>query len=206
MRSGQEKRLGKASTVFAAVALAATAAGCAGIDSGIDYPYVGDVDIDKYLLTPEGESDPSIALNHFKIAPKTCEGFDLKMVTDKLDQQDLTRFFATQNVRTAERKARTDLYWYDFANGANNPETSLKLRLAILRDNNAAAKNLHDSLLQHGPGWWGVRRGNLALLAPKASLHQALEFAIKTKLVCWGEFTYAGYDDVYTTVGGYAEF
>ena len=192
--------------MLAAASLGASSSGCAGIASGIDYPYVGDVDLDKYLLTPEGDSDPTIALNHFKIAPKTCEGFDLKMVTEKLDQADLTRFFATQNVRTQERKARSDLYWYDFANGDSNADASLKLRLAILRDNNAAGKDLHDSLIQHGPGWWGVRRGNLALLAPKASLHEALQFAIKTKLVCWGEFTYAGYDDIYSTVGGYSEF
>ena len=194
-------------TLVLATMLPLSGIGCGGgIASGIDYPYVGDVDLDKFLLTPEGESDPSVALNHFKIAPKTCEGFDLSMVTEKIDQEDLTRFFDTQHVRTNERKARGDLFWYEFANGQSGADSNLKLRLAILRDNNAAAKDLHDSLLQHGPGWWGVRRGNLALLAPRTSLHDALQFAIKTKLVCWGQFTYAGYDDVYTTVGGYTEF
>ena len=61
------------------------------------------------------------------------------------------------------------------------------------------------SLLQHGPGWWGVRRANLAVLAPKTSLHDAAAFALKFKLVCWGMFTIAGNDDAYVVPGPYAE-
>jgi hypothetical protein len=203
MTAGHFAPFAKATSLLLAAALALQSAGCVGIDSGVDYPDVSSVDLDKYLLTPENESNPSVSLDHFKISPRTCDGIDTRMMTEQLDQSDLTRFFATQNVRVEEHKARSDLYWYEFAGKGKD---TVRLRLAILKNNNAAGKDLHDTLLEHGPGWWGVRRGNLALLAPKASLGNALRFAIKTKLVCWGQFTYAGLDDVYATVGGYSEF
>ena len=68
-----------------------------------------------------------------------------------------------------------------------------------------ASADLHQSLLEHGPGWWGVRRSNLAVLAPKTSLSTALAFAIKYKLPCWGMFTYGGLDDAYVVPGPYGE-
>jgi hypothetical protein len=68
------------------------------------------------------------------------------------------------------------------------------------RSGSATAKDIYRA------GWWGVRRGNLAVLAPKTSLSEALRFAIKYRLVCWGTFTYAGVDDVYVMAGGYSEF
>lgn len=184
-----------------AATLGVSAAGCVGIASGVSYPDVSDVDLDDFLLTPEGERDPSVSLSHFKIGPNTCQGIDRGIVTDDLGPEDLTRFFATHNVKVEQQQARDNLYWYGFGAG----DDAVKLRLAILKSPNAAAKDLHDSLVEHGPGWWGVRRGNLAVLAPKAGLSEALRFAIKTKLVCWGMFTYAGADDVYVTVGGYSE-
>lgn len=186
---------------FAGV-LAAGASGCVGIASGVTYPDVSDVNLDDFLLTPEGDKEPSVSLTHFKIAPNTCQGIDRTIVTDDLGPEDLARFFVSQNIKVESQQARDNLYWYGFGAG----DESVKLRLAILKTPNAAAKDLHDSLVEHGPGWWGVRRGNLAVLAPKAGLGEALRFAIKTKLVCWGMFTYAGADDVYVAVGGYSEF
>lgn len=185
-----------------AAAICAGGSGCVGIASGVTYPDVSDVNLDDFLLSPEGDKDPSVTLSHFKIAPNTCKGIDRTVVTDDLGPEDLTRFFEGQNIKVEHQQARENLYWYGFGAG----DDAVKLRLAILKTPNAAAKDLHDSLVEHGPGWWGVRRGNLALLAPKAGLGEALRFAIKTKLVCWGLFTYAGADDVYVTVGGYSEF
>ena len=63
----------------------------------------------------------------------------------------------------------------------------------------------HDALLDHGPGWWGLRRSNLAILAPKADLSTALGFALKHKLVCWGMFAYSGTEDVYVVPGPYMQ-
>ena len=81
----------------------------------------------------------------------------------------------------------------------------MRFRLAVLDDEPHASADLHQSILEHGPGWWGVRRSNLALLAPKAGLHDALAFAIKYRLPCWGMFTYGGIDDAYVVPGPYSE-
>jgi len=191
--------------ILAAIALCAT--GCVGLDAGVEYPDVSDIALDDYLLTPERYEDPSVAFGKFKLSPKVCEGIDTKMVTGPLDQEDMTRFLASRGIEKLPKRARDDLWWFEFLAEEDDPgEGSVRLRLAILKDRNGAAKDLHDSLLQHGPGWWGVRRGNLAMLAPKTSLREALRFAIKYRLVCWGTFTYTGVDDVYVIAGGYSEF
>lgn len=194
-------------TALAFVGFSATVSiGCIGLDSGLEYPDVSGVDLDNYLVTPEGDDDPSVGLDRFKISPKTCEGIDMHVITGQIDQEDLTRYFAAQQITLEPRKARDNLYWFEIPVSSDPEDGSLRLRLAILPDRQTAAKDLHDALLEHGPGWWGVRRGNVALLAPKAGLKDALRFAIKYKLVCWGMFTYAGVDDAYGVVGGYSDF
>jgi hypothetical protein len=182
--------------------LALLMVGCTGLESGIDYPD-NDLDLDQYLLTPEGRPDPSVTLSEFRIGPKACEGIDTHPVSQTLNQEDLTRFFQSIGIKSQAVKARDDLYWYEFRSG--DGDEIVRLRLAILPDRDAAAKDLHESLLQHGPGWWGLRRGNLAVLMPKAGLTEALRFAIGQKLVCWGMFTYTGVDDVYVVAGPYHE-
>jgi hypothetical protein len=179
-----------------------------GLSAGIDYPDTSDVELVDHLLSPEGDEDPSVSLSGFKFSTKSCEGVDVRMTTTELDQEDLTRFFASRGLNLKPRKARGDLFWYEIQTQEEGEEEPrlLRLRLAVLSDRYAAAKDLHDSLLQHGPGWWGVRRSNLALLAPKASLDEALRFAVKYKLHCWGAFTYTGVDDAYVVSGGYTEF
>ena len=177
---------------------------CNGLYAGVDYP--GDLpDPGPHLLTPENQHDPAIGFNSFKIAPSACEKVDAHSATGKLNQEDFTRFLETQGLKIAPRKARDNLYWYDFPNGQDAPKNFVRLRLAVLPDPPHASANMHQSVLEHGPGWWGVRRSNLAILAPKTSLHEAVAFAIKYKLVCWGVFTYAGMDDAYVVPGPYAE-
>lgn len=178
------------------------ALGCAGIDADIEYPD-DDVDASKSLRSPEGEDDPSVSFGTFQFDESICEGLDTHPVTQNLNQEDLTRFFAATGAKVSVKKARADLFWYEFAAGGEHPP--LRLRLAILKDRNHAALDLHESLLQHGPGWWGLRRSNLAILAPKAGLDEAVEFAVRTKLVCWGMFTYTGVDDAYVVRGPYGE-
>jgi len=187
--------------------VALTTTSCVGLESGIEYPDVSDVDLTGNIVSPEGDDKASLTLSAFKFAPETCTGIDTRMQTAKLDQQELNRFFAAQGIILKPRKARDNLWWYEIDDPNDDDDGKvLRLRLAVLKDRYAASKDLHDSLLQHGPGWWGVRRGNLALLAPKADLQQAVRFAIKYKLACWGMFTYAGADDAYVVTGGYSEF
>lgn len=188
---------------MAASILGLSAAACSGIDAGVDYP--GDLpDADTHLLTPEGEQEPSVTLGEFKFHADLCKDVDTRPVVKALTPDDLTRFFEVQGVKVTPKKARGNLYWYDFPNGGED-KGFVRLRLAVLDDPGLAAKDLHSSLLEHGPGWWGVRRSNLAVLAPKASLRTSLSFAIKYKLPCWGVFTYAGLDDAYVVPGPYGE-
>ena len=194
--------------VLARVAVASLTLGlsaCSGLDAGVEYPSDLPDDIGPMLLSPENEADPSIGLNRFKFSPELCKDIDTHTITQPLNQEDFSRFLEARGVKIEAKKARENLYWYDFPNGEDPPNNFVRLRLAILADANEAAKDLHQSLLEHGPGWWGVRRSNLAILAPKAGLREALRFAIKHKLPCWGVFTYTGNDDAYVVPGPYGE-
>lgn len=193
---------GGASVALGALGLGLTA--CTGLYSGIDYPD-NLPDPGQHLLTPENQQDPVIGFNRVKVSPTACDKVDTHPVTGKLNQEDFTRFLEAQGLKLEPRKARDNLYWYDFPNGQDAPKNFVRLRLAVLPDVPHASADLHQSVLEHGPGWWGVRRGNLAILAPKTNLSEALAFAVKYKLVCWGIFTYAGRDDAYVVPGPYAE-
>jgi hypothetical protein len=198
--------MGHATTSLALSAvLLLGASGCSGIDAGIDYPSDLPGDLGPQLLTPENGPDPGLGFSRFKIAPDACKGIDTHAITQPLNQDDLSRFLEGQGLKLTAKKARGNLYWYDFPNGREAPNNFVRLRLAVLDDTAGAAKDLHASLLEHGPGWWGVRRSNLAVLAPRASLHDAMAFALKHKLVCWGVFTIAGNDDAYVVPGPYSE-
>ncbi|MEZ4308001.1 MAG: hypothetical protein R3F14_08130 [Polyangiaceae bacterium] len=191
-----------ASAVALSGALGLGSTGCRGIDADVQYP--GDLpSLDNQLLSPENESDPSVSLGAFKFAPSSCQGIDTHAQTLPLTPNELTAFLEKQGTKVEPLRARPDLYWYDFPNGEENGK--LRARLAVLNSPALSAKDLHDSLLDHGPGWWGVRRSNLALLLPKAGLGDALAFSIKHKLHCWGIFTYAGRDDAYVVPGPYSE-
>lgn len=199
----EPRRPRRTATAATAFLLALSAPACSGIDAGVEYPGDLPTDIDRHLATPENEAEPSLTLGEFKIRPEVCNGIDTHPVVQKLAPDDLSRFLAAQGAGSiTPKQARTNLYWFDFP---ARDGSFVRLRLAVLDDAHLAARDLHDSLLQHGPGWWGVRRSNLAVLAPKASLREALAFAIKHKLVCWGMFTYTGNDDAYVVPGPYAE-
>ncbi len=186
----------------AALSLGLTA--CSGIDAGIEYP--GDLPaLGPNLLTPENATEPSVGFNRFKVGPDACKGIDTHPVLTPLNQDDFARFLESQGVKIEPKKARGNLYWFDFPNGRDKPNDFVRLRLAVLDKPSLAAADLHGSLLEHGPGWWGIRRSNLAILAPKAGFREAVAFAMKYKLYCWGMFTYAGNDDAYVVPGPYGE-
>jgi len=185
-------------------ASAAMSTGCVGLDAEVAYPD-SSLDVGPSVLTPEGESGPSLSVGEFKIARKACEGIDTHPITQTLTPDDLTRFLEAQGVKFAVKKARGNLYWFEFPTGEEAPNDQVRLRLAVLDSPNAAAEDLHRSLLEHGPGWWGFRRSNLAVLAPRADLEDALQFALERKLACWGVLTVADTDDAYVIPGPYGE-
>jgi hypothetical protein len=84
-------------------------------------------------------------------------------------------------------------------------EIPARLRVAVLPNAQLAGRELHEALLEHGPGSWGVHRSNLAVLAPIGSPDQVVAFATKTQLACWGVITTSGRDDTFVITGGYTE-
>jgi hypothetical protein len=191
-----------ATPLFSLTLFGLLTAGCFGIRSGIDYPSYDRGKVQKSLETAENKKDPWLSLGSFKVRQSACEGVDTGTATDVLGEDDFGRFLQSQGAQIEATKARGNLYWYDFP-GDN--KKSLRLRIAVLDDAKQAADELHRSLLEHGPGWWGLRRSNLSILAPRASTGEAIAFALKYKLICWGMFEMAGADDVYVVAGPYME-
>jgi hypothetical protein len=161
-----------------------------------------------YLNSPGGGGQyvkDSEAIGHARLRPDVCDNVpENKPDQTRLDEKALISFLQRQGYEVSVSRARPDLVYLDVAK-AGSHET-VRLRVAVLEDSHAAAKDLHNAILQHGDGSWGVHRSNLAVLAPIGSMDQILEFAGRTKLACWGVLTVAGRDDDFVVPGGYMEF
>jgi hypothetical protein len=168
----------------------------------------GDAPAAAYLTTPGGGdryAKGSLSLGEVHLRPEVCDGVqENKPDATHLDENALASFLQRQGFQTTLVRARADLVYLDVTgNGDDHP---VRLRVAVLDDPRAAAADLHDAILQHRDGSWGVHRSNLAVLAPIGSIDQILEFAGRTKLACWGVLTVAGRDDDFVIPGGYMEF
>jgi hypothetical protein len=164
-----------------------------------------------YLTTPGGGGQyvrDSEAIGHARIRPEVCDNVaENKPEQNRLDEKALIGFLQRQGYEVRPSRARPDLVYLDVTNaGGGGGSQPVRLRVAVLDDASAAGKDLHNAILQHGPGSWGVHRGNLAVLAPIGSMDQILEFAGRTKLACWGVLTVAARDDNFVVPGGYMEF
>lgn len=185
-------------------ALAAT--GCIGLESPYRYPDYERDAVKKVLQSPENQPDPRISLQTFKFRDELCEGVDTSTATKVLSSDDLSRFLQAQGMQQGEIKARGNLFWFEMPGSDSEDEYgTIRLRVAVLDDSKEAANELHKSLLEHGPGWWGLRRANLSVLAPKASVAEAVAFVVRYKLACWGMFEMADADDAYVVPGPYME-
>ncbi|MBI4702755.1 MAG: hypothetical protein HY744_16660 [Deltaproteobacteria bacterium] len=179
--------------------------GCIGLHAGSRYPDYDSGEVRKLLWTPENDEGPSFTLGELKIRDEACKDVDTHAVTKPLTKDDFSRFLQGLGVKDEPVMARGNLYWYEFPGTDPEDGDRVRLRLAVRDSVEEAALDLHKSLLEHGPGWWGVRRSNLAILAPKAGVAEALAFAIKYKLVCWGTMAMAHVDDVYVVPGPYTQ-
>ena len=147
----------------------------------------------------------SFELGQVHLKPDVCDGVaENKPESTRIDEGALVTFLQHQGFQTNIVRARSNLIYVDVSNG--NSDQTLRLRVAVLDDPPAAAQDLHNAVLQHGSGSWGVHRSNVAVLAPIGSIDQILEFAGHTKLACWGVLTVAGLDDDFVVPGGYMEF
>ena len=156
----------------------------------------------QYLQDFDGE--PSGAdLGAVRLKPEVCRGADLTPIARPLDADDFIAFVRSQGLETRVVRARHDLVFVDVLNAGTS--APVRFRVAILGSPGAAGHELHTALLQQGRGTWGLRRGNLAVLAPTGSPDDAVVMASKLRLVCWGVFMIAGHDDTFVVPGGYSE-
>jgi hypothetical protein len=146
---------------------------------------------------------PNDELDQLRFKEGLCGGEPMKPERAKLAVGDVIAFLKRQNLDVRVERPRADLV-YAVVNGAGT-SGPVRLRIAILDDAEAAGLELHEAILEHGQGSWGVHRSNLAVLGPIGDHRDDIVFAAKTKLACWGVFTIAGRDDSFVVPGGYLE-
>jgi hypothetical protein len=186
---------------YSLVAVAAIPAlGCA--NRGLAMP--PGVDWHQYAIDRDGSG--SVA--SLRLRPDACEGQDMRPDYSTLNEASFVRFLQQQRydvqVQRQQVDAKNPELHYVFVNvpGIASP---VPLRVAVLPNADEAGRALHEAVLQRGPGSWGVRRANLAVLGPIGSTTDDVAFAATTKLACWGAFMIAGTDDAFAIAGGYAE-
>jgi len=155
----------------------------------------------SYTRAADG-SKASPTLGETRFSADVCASEDLRPEQQPLDADSFLAFLNAHGMRPVSIRARGDLVYIDAAGQSDKPVT---FRVAILRSPGAAGRELHQALLQHGQGAWGIHRGNLAVLATSSSVDDIVAFAARTKLACWGVLTIAGLDDVFVVPGGYLE-
>lgn len=159
-----------------------------------------------YLRTPAGNASKYADWNTSgpvpHLLPGVCEGETLTPEFNALSESDLVTFVEKHGYKTRIIRARRDLVYVDlFTSG----DDFVRLRVALLPTPAAAGRELHEAILEHGPGSWGIHRSNLAVLAPIGSYAQIISFASESKLSCWGVLTVGGLDDTMVVPGGYME-
>jgi len=180
--------------VFAAVAALAACS-----PAMMHYPSSDATDFVEGQGGKSGSLDPG----EFRFKRGVCKDMDLHVDYRTLDENDLAQFLHAQGFTLRAERARNDLVYFDLTgNGLKEPT---RLRVAILKNPMDAGRELHEAVLQHGQGSWGVHRSNLAVLAPIADTGDAVSFAMHSKLACWGVMVMAGRDDSFVIPGAYTE-
>jgi hypothetical protein len=138
-----------------------------------------------------------------RVAVEACEGYDLTPVpvTDEISIASLQEHLQAKGISYEVLAERGDLHLFDVMVGGEKN----RLRVATLPNHREAGRHLHEALLEHGSGYWGVHRANLAVLGPPASRDDVIAFAVETGLACWGVLTVVGRDDSFVIPGGYFE-
>jgi hypothetical protein len=176
------------------VIASALVASCAGSRPPV-YLATGSANIDALI-----EGSPTAG--QMRLKPSVCNGEPLRPDYERLNEDAVVAFLTAHGFQSHLVRARGDLVYVDVLGAADHP---VRLRVAILPNPPAAGRDLHEAMLQHGPGSWGVHRSNLAILGPIGDPGEVVAFAAKTKLACWGVLSMAGLDDTFVTPGGYFE-
>jgi len=145
-----------------------------------------------------------LTLGVARLDPSACTGTSLAPDYTTLDETALVAYLKARGLPARIERARTDLVYVEVQ---INPEADewVRLRVAMLPTPAQAGRELHDAILQHGEGSWGLHRANLAVLGPEGRVEDIVAFVSKTKLSCWGVLTVAGRDDAFVIPGHYRE-
>jgi hypothetical protein len=186
--------------LWTSIALGLLAAGCGpevllNVTDGSDW---------KAFVSARGGGSPSTSdLSTIRFRDGLCDAQTLIPERTELNENHIISFLTKQGVDVRVERQRTDLVYLNVA-GAGT-KTPVRFRVAILKTREQAGRELHEGILQHGEGSWGVHRANLAVLGPLGSAEDDLRFAARLKLPCWGVFTIAGRDDTFMVPGAYIE-
>jgi hypothetical protein len=156
-----------------------------------------------YVSNRDGGSPSASQLSSLRFRDGLCNAQALVPERKQLDESHIIAFLQKQGVDVRVERQRTDLVYLNVTGvGTKNP---IRFRVAILKSREEAGRELHEGILQHGQGSWGLHRANLAVLGPIGSAEDDLRFAAKLNLPCWGVFTIAGLDDTFVIPGAYLE-
>jgi hypothetical protein len=184
--------------------VALLAQGCSVNGSAqLNAPHSGKVEGSVRDVNPNdlGQSASSLELGNMRLRPAACEGTNIAPEYAPLTADSFLQHLKSVNLAFEVEQAREDLIYVDIQqNGSKS-----RFRVATLPSAPEAARHLHEALLQHGQGSWGVHRANLAILGPIGSVESIVDFAVASKLACWGVLTIAGRDDAFVVAGGYEE-
>ncbi len=187
-------------TRCAVLAIMASLTGCAAAASqmppGPDYR--------RYVVDRPGGSGPGA----FEWRPDVCAQSDLHADYRVLNETNLVAFLHDQQIDARVERQPVEAHKPDLVFVfVTSPGTSqsVPLRVAILPSADEAGRALYDALLQRGAGGWGLHRSNLAVLGPSGADEDNLAFAAKTRLACWGTFTFVDSGDASVVPGGYTE-
>ncbi|MCL2449489.1 MAG: hypothetical protein FWD17_11125 [Polyangiaceae bacterium] len=160
-------------------------------------------DFHPFVVQRPGAAGPAA----FTWRPDVCDRTDLRPDYRQLDETNLVAFLRDNqldvHVERQPVEANKPELVFVFVSAAGSAPVAL--RVAILKTPDEAGHDLYDALTQRGDGWWGVHRANLAVLGPPADPAKAISFAARTRLACWGTFTFAHSSDTFVVAGGYAE-
>jgi hypothetical protein len=156
-----------------------------------------------YVSNRDGGSPSTSELSSLRFRDGLCDAQALIPERNELNENQIIEFLQKQGVDVRVERQRTDLVYLNVTGVGT--QTPVRFRVAILKTREEAGRELHEGILQHGDGSWGVHRANLAILGPLGSVEDDLRFAAKLKLPCWGVFTIAGRDDTFVIPGAYIE-
>ena len=199
-RAGRGTSLTRCCSLLALSVTAGLSSGCAAegrlsLDSS--YADAGE----KSLENRESGGDESTHLSQLRFKETSCNGYDLTPEKEILTISSLKEHLRYRAISFTVTQERDNLHLFDIDVQGEKSQ----LRVATLKTAREAGRHLHQALLEHGRGYWGIHRSNVAVLAPAGSVDEAAGFALKTGLLCWGVFTQAARDDSFVVPGGYFE-